>query len=101
MLYHLYWYNTQGRDTSLAESAKRSQSGNILLQPQERKCLSYQNQAQKVAIIVFTYNSLCPLLIDLEGHELKQEEVELLEHPLFAGLILFTRNFMIVSKFKR
>ena len=33
------------------------------------------------------------LLIDLEGHELKQEEVELLEHPSVAGLILFTRNF--------
>ena len=33
------------------------------------------------------------LLIDLESHELKQEEVELLEHPLVAGLILFTRNF--------
>ena len=33
------------------------------------------------------------LLIDLEGHELKQEEVDLLEHPLVAGMILFTRNF--------
>lgn len=33
------------------------------------------------------------LLIDLERDELTQEEVELLEHPLVAGVILFTRNF--------
>lgn len=33
------------------------------------------------------------LLIDLKCQTLQQEEVELLEHPLVAGLILFTRNF--------
>ncbi|BFU59423.1 MULTISPECIES: beta-N-acetylhexosaminidase [Rodentibacter] len=33
------------------------------------------------------------LLIDLESYALTQEEIELLEHPLVAGVILFTRNF--------
>lgn len=33
------------------------------------------------------------LLIDLQAYELTTEEVELLQHPLVAGLILFSRNF--------
>ncbi len=39
------------------------------------------------------------LLIDLNGKELEQEEVELLSHPL-VGLILFTRNFENREQFK-
>lgn len=33
------------------------------------------------------------LLIDLAGEQLTLDEVELLEHPLVAGVILFSRNF--------
>lgn len=40
------------------------------------------------------------LLIDLEGQELQQEEVELLSHPLVAGLILFSRNFYDVAQIR-
>ncbi|MDO4626379.1 MAG: beta-N-acetylhexosaminidase [Pasteurellaceae bacterium] len=33
------------------------------------------------------------LLIDIQGQELQPQEVEMLSHPLVAGLILFSRNF--------
>ena len=59
VLYHLYWYNTQGV-TQVWPNQQESQSAIFYCNHKKRKCLSYQNQAQKVAIIVFTYNSLCP-----------------------------------------
>lgn len=36
---------------------------------------------------------MAKLIVDLQGKELTQEEVEILNHPLIAGVILFTRNF--------
>ncbi len=34
-----------------------------------------------------------PVIIDLMGHEVSQEEYELIQHPLVGGIILFARNF--------
>ncbi len=34
-----------------------------------------------------------PLMIDLESTKITKEEIELLQHPLVGGVILFSRNF--------
>lgn len=45
--------------------------------------------------------SIAPLMLDLEGTELTQDEVELLQHPYCGGLILFSRNFQNVEQLER
>ena len=34
-----------------------------------------------------------PVMIDLQGTEITQEEIELIKHPLVGGIIYFARNF--------
>ncbi|MDX1454161.1 MAG: beta-N-acetylhexosaminidase [Gammaproteobacteria bacterium] len=42
--------------------------------------------------------SLGPLLVDIAGHELDEEDLRVLKHPLVGGVILFTRNFASIQQ---
>lgn len=42
-----------------------------------------------------------PIIIDLAGLELTEEEQELLQHPLVGGVILFSRNFESIEQVYR
>ncbi len=45
--------------------------------------------------------SLGPVMIDLEGTDLSQEERELLQHPATGGVILFSRNYENLAQLTR
>lgn len=44
--------------------------------------------------------SLGPMMVDLEGHEIQEEEKDILRHPLVGGVILFARNFENLEQLK-
>lgn len=45
--------------------------------------------------------TLGPLMIDVQGTTLTQEDRELLQHPLVGAVILFTRNFESIEQLQR
>lgn len=45
--------------------------------------------------------TLGPLMVDVQGTALTEEDRELLQHPLVGALILFTRNFESVEQLER
>ena len=45
--------------------------------------------------------AIAPVMLDLEGLELSNEEKELLNHPLSGGIIFFSRNYESVEQLSR
>lgn len=45
--------------------------------------------------------TLGPLMIDVQGTTLSEEDRDLLQHPLVGALILFTRNFESIEQLER
>ena len=45
--------------------------------------------------------TLGPLMIDVQGTSLTEEDRELMQHPLVGAVILFTRNFESIEQLER